>query len=93
MRIDAYNQIQQIYGTQKPAKVEGKKTTGTSFKDQLLLSATAQDAAIAKKALSNTPDVREDLVNSIKEQIDNGTYEVDAEDFAGKILEKYSGLF
>ena len=93
MRIDAYNQIQQIYGTKKPAKVEGKKTTGTSFKDQLLLSATAQDATIAKKALSNTPDVREDLVNSIKEQIDNGTYEVDIEDFAGKILEKYSGLF
>ena len=93
MRIDAYNQIQQIYGTKKPAMVEGKKSTGTSFKDQLLLSATAQDATIAKKALSNTPDVREDLVNSIKEQIDNGTYEVDVEDFAGKILEKYSGLF
>ena len=93
MRIDAYNQIQQIYGTKKPTKVEGKKTTAASFKDQLLLSATAQDATIAKKALSNTPDVREDLVNSIKEQIDNGTYEVDVEDFAGKILEKYSGLF
>ena len=93
MRIDAYNQIQQIYGTKKPTKVEEKKTTGASFKDQLLLSSTAQDATIAKKALANTPDVREDLVNSIKEQIDNGTYEVDVEDFAGKILEKYSGLF
>lgn len=93
MRIDAYNQIQQIYGTKKPTKVEEKKTIGASFKDQLLLSSTAQDATIAKKALANTPDVREDLVNSIKEQIDNGTYEVDVEDFAGKILEKYSGLF
>lgn len=93
MRIDAYNQIQQIYGAKKPTRVEEKKTTATSFKDQLLLSSTAQDAAVAKKALSNTPDVREDLVNSIKERIDNGTYEVDAEDFAGKILEKYSGLF
>ena len=93
MRIDAYNQIQQIYGTKKPTKIEGKKSTGTSFKDQLLLSATAQYTTVTKKALSNTPDVREDRVNSIKEQIDNGTYEVDAEDFADKILEKYSGLF
>ena len=93
MRIDAYNQIQQIYGAKKPTKVEGKKTTAASFKDQLLLSSTAQDAATVKKALSNVPDVREDLVSSLKEQIDNGTYEVDVEDFAGKILEKYSGLF
>lgn len=93
MRIDAYNQIQQIYGAKKPTKVEEKKTSSSSFKDQLFLSSTAQDAATAKKALSNTPDVREELVNSIKEKIDNGTYEVDMDDFAGKILEKYNGLF
>lgn len=93
MRIDAYNQIQQIYGTKKLSKVEEKKTTGSSFKDQLLLSATAQDASVAKKALSATPDVRQNLVSSIKERIDNDTYEVDMEDFAGKLLEKYNGLF
>lgn len=93
MRIDAYNQIQQIYGNKKVLKAGEKKTKGTSFKDQLLLSATAQDASTAKKALAGTPDVRENLVNSIKERIDNNTYEVDSEDFAGKLLEKYRGLF
>lgn len=93
MRIDAYNQIQQLYGAKKPAKVEEKKTSASSFKDQLFLSSTAQDTVTAKKALSNTPDVREELVNSIKEKIDNGTYEVNMDDFAGKILEKYNGLF
>lgn len=91
MRIDAYNQIQQIYGTKKLTKTE-KKAAGASFKDQLMLSATAQDASAAK-ALSATPDVRQNLVSSIKERIDNNTYEVDAEDFAGKLLEKYNGLF
>ena len=50
MRIDAYNQIQQIYGTKKLTKTE-KKAAGASFKDQLMLSATAQDASAAKKAL------------------------------------------
>lgn len=93
MRIDAYNQIQQIYGAKKVTKVEEKKKTTASFKDQLMLSSTAQDASVVKQALSGTPDVREELVNSVKERIDNGTYEVDAEDFAGKLLEKYSGLF
>ncbi|MDE6919304.1 MAG: flagellar biosynthesis anti-sigma factor FlgM, partial [Lachnospiraceae bacterium] len=47
----------------------------------------------AKKALAATPDVRQNLVSSIKERIDNDTYEVDMEDFAGKLLEKYNGLF
>ena len=92
MRIDAYNQIQQIYGTQKLSKTE-KKTAGASFQDQLMLSATAQDASTAKKALAATPDVRQNLVSSIKERMDNDTYEVDLDDFAGKLLEKYSGLF
>ncbi len=93
MRIDAYNQIQQIYGTKKLSKAEEKKTIGTSFQDQLQLSATAQDASTVKKAITAAPDVRQNLVNSLKERIDNGTYEVDVEDFAGKLLEKYNGLF
>lgn len=93
MRIDAYNQIQQIYGTSNIKKTEEKKTTGTSFKDQLLLSATGKDAQIAKQAVANTTDIREDKIASIKEQIQNDTYEVDADDFADKLLEKYFNLF
>lgn len=93
MRIDAYNQIQQIYGSTSIKKTEEKKTSNVSFKDQLLLSATAQDAQVARQALANTPDVREEVIVPIKEQIDNGIYEVDTDDFAGKLLEKYNGLF
>ncbi|MBQ2116997.1 MAG: flagellar biosynthesis anti-sigma factor FlgM [Lachnospiraceae bacterium] len=93
MRIDAYNQIQQIYGTSNIKKTEEKKVTTGSFKDQLLLSATGKDAQIAKQAVANTPDVREEKIAALKEQIQNDTYEVDADDFADKILEKYFNLF
>ena len=93
MRIDAYNQIQQIYGTSNIKKTEEKKVTTGSFKVQLLLSATGKDAQIAKQAVANTPDVREDKIAALKEQIQNDTYEVDADDFADKILEKYFNLF
>ncbi len=93
MRIDAYNQIQQIYGSTSIKKTEEKKASNVSFKDQLLLSATAKDAQVARQALANTPDVREEVIAPLKEQIDNGTYEVDTDDFAGKLLEKYNGLF
>jgi negative regulator of flagellin synthesis FlgM len=92
MRIDAYNQIQQIYGSQKVNKYE-KKNTSTSFTDKLQLSQTAKDATVAKKALANVPDIRQDLISSIKDKVDNGTYEVDNDDFASKLLEKYNGLF
>jgi len=93
MRIDAYNQIQQIYQTSNVKKTQDKKTTATSFRDQLMLSRTAQDAQTAKKALADVPDVREELTVPLKEAIDNGTYDVDVDDFAGKLLEKYNGLF
>ena len=52
MRIDAYNQIQQIYGSSSIKKTEEKKVSTTSFKDQLLLSAAGKDAQIAKQALA-----------------------------------------
>ena len=93
MRIDAYNQIQQIYGSKSIKKTEEKRVTSSSFKDQLLLSAAGKDAQIAKQAVANTPDVREDVIEPLKQQIDNGTYEVSVDDLAGKLLEKYSGLF
>jgi negative regulator of flagellin synthesis FlgM len=92
MRIDAYNMIQQVYEGQKVNKYE-KKNTSASFADQLQLSQAAQDTTVAKKALSNVPDIRQDLVDSLKEKIDNGTYDVDMDDFASKLLEKYKGLF
>lgn len=92
MRIEAYTQIQQMYGTQNTKKADTAKT-GTSFKDQLQLSSAGKDMTTAKSAVANSPDIRTDLVNSIKEQIDDGTYEVDADDFAGKMFDKFNGLF
>ena len=93
MRIDAYNQIQQAYGPKKTGKADEKKTVSSSFRDQLILSSAAKDAATARQAVANAPDVREDLVSSLKQRIDSGSYEVSTDDFAAKLLEKYRGLF
>lgn len=93
MRIDAYNQIQQMYQSSSVQKNEDKKTSKLSFKDELKLSSQGIDAQVAKQAVSSAPDIRMDVVGPIKEQIDNGTYEVDTDDFANKLLEKYNDLF
>lgn len=53
------------------------------------ISSMGEDYITAKKALLSTPDIREELIHSIKERIKNGTYEVSGEAFAEKILENF----
>jgi len=63
--------------------------TVSNFSDKLLISSMGKDYNTARTALSSTPDIREDLIYSIKERIKNGTYEVSGEAFAEKILENF----
>ena len=91
MRIDAYTQVQQVYGSKKSHKVQ--KGTGTSFKDQLQISSIGKDIQTAKHAVANAPDIREDIVAPLKSKVNDGTYEVSGEQFARKLFEKYSNGF
>ena len=88
MRIDAYNHIAQIYGTQKTAKTQHAQSAG-GYRDQVSISQAGRDYQVAKKAVSEASDIREDKVAQLKAQIDAGTYSVDAGSFASKLVEKY----
>ncbi|MDD6203305.1 MAG: flagellar biosynthesis anti-sigma factor FlgM [Lachnospiraceae bacterium] len=88
MRIEAYTQVQQLYNNKNTAKL--KKETSRSFSDQLQISSVGKDIQTAKQAVINSPDIREDITASIKEQIDAGTYSVSGESFAEKLFEKYN---
>lgn len=88
MRIEAYNQIQQIYQPKPVAKTQNVAKTG-SFVDNLQISSFGKDIQTAKQALARTPDVRSEITAPIKQSIENGTYNVSAESFADKLLEKY----
>ncbi|WP_331467420.1 flagellar biosynthesis anti-sigma factor FlgM [Roseburia porci] len=88
MRIDAYNQIAQIYGTQNISRTQ--KVQGShSVRDEVSISQTGRDYQIAKSAVSESSDVREDKVAQLKAQVDSGTYHVEPGDFASKLIEKY----
>ncbi len=91
MRIESYNQIQSIYSAQK-AKAPQKAGTVAHATDRVQISSFGQDLATAKAALKETPDVREDITAPIKQQIQDGTYDVSEESFADKLLAKYQGL-
>lgn len=87
MRIDAYNQISQLYQTQQSVKMD--KQAKVQSRDQIQISQKAKDHQVAKEAVKNAPDVRMDLVKSVKARMDAGVYEVSNEAFAKKLIERY----
>ena len=90
MRIDPYTQVQQLYNTKKPVKVQGKIKSAAS--DQIHISSIGRDIQIAKNAVAAADDIREELTAPIKASIANGTYEVSGESFAEKLMRKYEEI-
>lgn len=89
MRIEAYSQIQQLYNASKPT-ANKSVSNGAAFRDKLQISSAGRDMQVAKAAVANSPDVREDKVAALKRELANGTYNVSGEDFAEKMIEKYA---
>lgn len=91
MRIDAYNAISQVY---KPTKTYGAKSAGNvqGRKDEFSMSSFGRDFQIAKQAVADASDVREDKIAAMKAKY-AGDAEVDTGDFADKLLAKYNSIF
>lgn len=54
--------------------------------DKMQISDKAKDIIQSKKELQKRPEVRTEKVAALKEKINNGTYKVDSEKIAAKIL-------
>ena len=91
MRIEAYNQVAQLYKTNKTSNSRAAATTSMG-RDEVQISSFGRDYQIAKKAVAEASDIREDRVAQLKERLDSGNYNVDMNDFANKLLEKYNAL-
>ena len=91
MRIDAYNQITQIYKTNKAGKVKTASATA-STRDEVQISSFGRDYQIAKQAVQEASDIRADKVAELKAKVNAGNYQVDNGDFASKLLAKYNAL-
>ncbi len=87
MRIEAYTQVQQMYNTKKAANVKSK--SNVNFSDQLQISSIGKDIQNAKQAVASASDIREEVTAPIKAKIQAGTYEVSAESFADKLMQKF----
>lgn len=87
MRINSISQISQIYQSSMIKKTSTTKKSET--KDEFQISAMGIDYNIAKKAVSNASDIRQEKVDELKSKINSGQYEVSAENFAEKLLSAY----
>ena len=86
VNIDAYvNQVQDKEKVDATSEQPEKQHTKA---DTVVLSDTAKKVQEAQKQLETIPDVREDKVAELKEQIENGTYNMDEEKIAGKIIKE-----
>ena len=90
MRIEAYSQVQQIYGAKNLTKTQ--KTAKNTASDQIQISSIGKDIQNAKNAVAAAPDIREDVVAPIRAAVTNGTYQVSAESFAEKLMQKYEEI-
>lgn len=87
MKISSVSSIYGVYNT-KPA-VSRKKNTDTKSADTYNVSSEAKDFNAIYKAVMQSPDIREDKVNTISQQIADGTYSVSSEDLADKLLSRF----
>ncbi len=84
VNIDSYvNQVQEKDKADAAAEQQEKQAAKA---DTVALSDTAKKIQETQKQLDAIPDVREDKVAQLKEQIENGTYEIDEEKLADKML-------
>lgn len=90
MRIEAYTQVQQIYGAKNRAKTQN--TAKSASADRIHISSIGKDIQTAKNAVAAAEDVRSEMVAPIKAGIANGTYQVSSESFAEKLLKQYEEI-
>ena len=89
MRIEAYNQVAQIYAANKTAKTTSTAKT-SSAKDVFQMSSAGRDLQVAKQAVAEASDIREDKVADMKQKIEAGNYQVNTGDCASVLLAKYN---
>lgn len=76
------------YLKQSAKAAENSSAGATTGGDRVELSAKAKELLAARKALEKMDEVDHEKVAKIKAQITAGTYKVDADKIAGKMIEE-----
>ncbi|AEF94675.1 flagellar biosynthesis anti-sigma factor protein FlgM [Desulfotomaculum nigrificans CO-1-SRB] len=92
MKISGYKPTGEIFKAYQQNKIDKTKSPkasgGTVQTDSLELSPEARAKQEIQAKLKEIPEVREDLVNRLKKEIQNGTYKPDASKIADGIIQE-----
>jgi negative regulator of flagellin synthesis FlgM len=83
---EAASQAIQQYNASKSVRPEARNSAAPPPGEKVELSSDVKDLQYIKKAVDELPDVREDKVLDLKKQIQEGTYNVNGEKIAQKML-------
>lgn len=75
------------------AKTAPTPPSAASVGDRVSVSRDAMLRTEAFRAALGAPDVRQEKVNTIKERINSGTYQIDNKRIASKLVQSELGLF
>jgi len=85
--IDAY--VKQVQAQPKTEPAGEKDAQPQRLKtDTVVISDAAKRIQEAQKQIQAIPDVRADKVAEIRNQIENGTYQINADQIAGKMIKE-----
>ena len=84
--IDAY--VNQVQDKNKVGSPDNKPEKTAVKADTVVLSDAAKRVQEARRQLDDIPDVREEKVLQLRSQIQNGTYEINADKIAGKMIKE-----
>ncbi|WP_250278448.1 flagellar biosynthesis anti-sigma factor FlgM [[Clostridium] colinum] len=87
MKISNLFNTTNIYN--KTIKNDKKVEKTKKDKDTFVVSDKAKDFQTVLKAVSNSPDVRQDKIDKIKSQIEEKSYNVSTEDIVEKLFSRY----
>ena len=85
--IDAYD-VKQVHDKDKVETSEINADKSAAKTDTVVISDAAKRIQEARTQLDEIPDVREDKVSQLKSEIENGTYQIDADKIAGNMIKE-----
>ena len=85
--IDAYVKQVQAQPKTEPAGEKAAQPQGLKT-DTVVISDAAKRIQEAQKQIQAIPDVRAEKVAEIRNQIENGTYQINADQIAGKMIKE-----
>jgi negative regulator of flagellin synthesis FlgM len=94
MRIDLYNSTaSQIASEQSAQQVNGKNAASSgqvNGEDRATLTSDTTSIGSLVSTAMNSPEIRQGLVDSLKQQVSSGQYELDPGQIAASIIDDHA---